>query len=159
MHTERNKISLSIRPVGSQGSMDICSKHSYSGLSEIIVNLAMIRGVLTVLSTDNIRNKRIYFSHWICSYPMLIACATAIVCMYKTLWVEKVNRLEMIVWLLVMGIPSYLRHDQGYRNFEIQIGPLDQWRHVRQSQIVTKTNDSSFSSISVSEIDYFSNTL
>ena len=30
---------------------------------------------------------------------------------------------------------------------------------VRQSQKVTKTNDSSFSSISVSEIDYFSNTL
>ena len=30
---------------------------------------------------------------------------------------------------------------------------------VRQSQIVTKTNDSSFSSKSVSEIDYFSNTL
>ena len=30
---------------------------------------------------------------------------------------------------------------------------------VRQSQIVTKTNDLSFSSKSVSEIDYFSNTL
>ena len=30
---------------------------------------------------------------------------------------------------------------------------------VQQSQIVTKTNDSSFSSKSVSEIDYFSNTL
>ena len=30
---------------------------------------------------------------------------------------------------------------------------------VRQSQIVTKTNDSSFSSKSVSEIDYFSNTV
>ena len=30
---------------------------------------------------------------------------------------------------------------------------------VRQSQIVTKTNDSSFSSKSVSEIGYFSNTL
>ena len=30
---------------------------------------------------------------------------------------------------------------------------------VRQSQTVTKTNDSSFSSKSVSEIDYFSNTL
>ena len=30
---------------------------------------------------------------------------------------------------------------------------------VRQSQIVTKTNNSSFSSKSVSEIDYFSNTL
>ena len=30
---------------------------------------------------------------------------------------------------------------------------------VRQSQIVMKTNDSSFSSKSVSEIDYFSNTL
>ena len=30
---------------------------------------------------------------------------------------------------------------------------------VRLSQKVTKTNDSSFSSISVSEIDYFSNTL
>ena len=30
---------------------------------------------------------------------------------------------------------------------------------VRQSQIVKKTNDSSFSSKSVSEIDYFSNTL
>ena len=30
---------------------------------------------------------------------------------------------------------------------------------VRQSQIVTKTNDSSFSFKSVSEIDYFSNTL
>ena len=30
---------------------------------------------------------------------------------------------------------------------------------VRQSQIVTKTNDSSFSSKSISEIDYFSNTL
>ena len=30
---------------------------------------------------------------------------------------------------------------------------------VRQSQIVTKTNDSSLSSKSVSEIDYFSNTL
>ena len=30
---------------------------------------------------------------------------------------------------------------------------------VRQSQIVTKTNDSSFSSKSVSEIDYFSNIL
>ena len=30
---------------------------------------------------------------------------------------------------------------------------------VRQSQIVTKTNDSSFSSKSVSEIDYLSNTL
>ena len=30
---------------------------------------------------------------------------------------------------------------------------------VRQSQIVTKTNDSSFSSKSVSEIDYISNTL
>ena len=30
---------------------------------------------------------------------------------------------------------------------------------VRQSQIVTKTNDSSFSSKSVSEIYYFSNTL
>ena len=30
---------------------------------------------------------------------------------------------------------------------------------VRQSQIVTKTNDSLFSSKSVSEIDYFSNTL
>ena len=29
----------------------------------------------------------------------------------------------------------------------------------RQSQIVTKTNDSPFSSRSVSEIDYFSNTL
>ena len=29
---------------------------------------------------------------------------------------------------------------------------------VQQSQIVTKTNDSSFSSKSVSEIDYFSNT-
>ena len=31
--------------------------------------------------------------------------------------------------------------------------------YVRQSWIVTKTNDSSFSSKSVSEIDYFSNTL
>ena len=30
---------------------------------------------------------------------------------------------------------------------------------VRQSQIVTKTNDSSFSSKSASEIDYFSNTM
>ena len=30
---------------------------------------------------------------------------------------------------------------------------------VRQSRIVTKTNDSSFSSKTVSEIDYFSNTL
>ena len=30
---------------------------------------------------------------------------------------------------------------------------------VQQSQIVMKTNDSSFSSKSVSEIDYFSNTL
>ena len=30
---------------------------------------------------------------------------------------------------------------------------------IQQSQIVTKTNDSSFSSKSVSEIDYFSNTL
>ena len=30
---------------------------------------------------------------------------------------------------------------------------------VRQSQIVTKTNDASFSSKSVSEIDYLSNTL
>ena len=30
---------------------------------------------------------------------------------------------------------------------------------VRQSQIVTKTNDSSFSYKSVSEIDYLSNTL
>ena len=48
---------------------------------------------------------------------------------------------------------------QGYRNFEIQIGPLDRWRHRRHrnmrptTQIVTKTNDSSFSSKSVSEID------
>ena len=30
---------------------------------------------------------------------------------------------------------------------------------IRQSQIVTKTNESPFSSKSVSEIDYFSNTL
>ena len=52
--------------------------------------------------------------------------------------------------------------EQGYRNFEIQIGPLDRWNIrtcVQQSQIVTKTDDSSFSSKSVSEIDYFSNTL
>ena len=32
-------------------------------------------------------------------------------------------------------------------------------RGIRQSQIVAKTNDSSFSSRSVLEIDYFSNTL
>ena len=25
--------------------------------------------------------------------------------------------------------------DQGYRNFEIQIGPLDQWRHRRHRNV------------------------
>ena len=53
-------------------------------------------------------------------------------------------------------------HDptQGYRNFEIQIGPLDRWRHRRHtnmsSTIPNSHENSSFSSKSVSEIDYFS---
>ena len=49
---------------------------------------------------------------------------------------------------------------QGYRNFEIQIGPLDRWRHRRHtnmsSTIPNSHENSSFSSKSVSEIDYFS---
>ena len=52
------------------------------------------------------------------------------------------------------------RFDQGYRNFEIQIGPLDRWRHRRHtnmsSTIPNSHENSSFSSKSVSEIDYFS---
>ena len=47
--------------------------------------------------------------------------------------------------------------DQGYRNFEIQIGPLDRWRHKNMSSTIPKSHEnSSFSSKSVSEIDYFS---
>ena len=49
--------------------------------------------------------------------------------------------------------------NQGYRNFEIQIGPLDRWRHRRHtnmsSTIPNSHENSSFSSKSVSEIDYF----
>ena len=52
---------------------------------------------------------------------------------------------------------------QGYRNFEIQIGPLDRWRHRRHtnmsSTIINSHENSSFSSKSVSEIDYFSDTV
>ena len=52
------------------------------------------------------------------------------------------------------------RLDQGYRNFEIQIGPLDRWRHRRHTNmnltIPNSHENSSFSSKSVSEIDYFS---
>ena len=50
---------------------------------------------------------------------------------------------------------------QGYRNFEIQIGLLDRWRHRNMRPtipVVTKTNDLSFSSKSVSKMDYFANT-
>ena len=50
--------------------------------------------------------------------------------------------------------------DQGYRNFEIQIGPLDWWRHTNMSAtIINSHENSSFSSKSVSEIDYFSDTV
>ena len=53
--------------------------------------------------------------------------------------------------------------DQGYRNFEIQIGPLDRWRHRRHtnmsSTIPNSHENSSFSSKSVSEIDYFFDTI
>ena len=52
---------------------------------------------------------------------------------------------------------------QGYRNFEIQIGPLDRWRHRRytnmSSTIPNSHENSSFSSKSVSEMDYFSDTV
>ena len=52
---------------------------------------------------------------------------------------------------------------QGYRNFEIQIGPLDRWRYRRHtnmsSTIPNSHKISSFSSKSVSEIDYFSDTV
>ena len=45
---------------------------------------------------------------------------------------------------------------QGYRNFEIQIGPLDRWRHRRHtnmsSTVPNSHENSSFSSKSVSEI-------
>ena len=44
--------------------------------------------------------------------------------------------------------------NQGYRNFEIQIGPLDM-----SSTIINSHENSSFSSKSVSEIDYFSDTV
>ena len=56
-----------------------------------------------------------------------------------------------------------LTKEQGYRNFEIQIGPLDRWRHRRytnmNSTIPNSHENSSFSSKSVSEIDYFSDTV
>ena len=56
-----------------------------------------------------------------------------------------------------------IRWYQGYRNFEIQIGPLDRWRHRRHtnmsSTIINSRENSSFSSKSVSEIDYFSDTV
>ena len=49
---------------------------------------------------------------------------------------------------------------QGYRNFEIQIGLLELWRHRRHMNmswtIPNRHENSSFSSKSVSEIDYFS---
>ena len=58
---------------------------------------------------------------------------------------------------------AVLSYDQGYRNFEIQIGPLDRWRHRRytnmSSTILNSHENSSFSSKSVSEIDYFSDTV
>ena len=53
--------------------------------------------------------------------------------------------------------------DQGYRNFEIQIGSLARWRHRRHtnmsSTIPNSHENSSFSSKSVSEIGYFSDTV
>ena len=53
--------------------------------------------------------------------------------------------------------------NQGYRNFEIQIGPLDWWRHRRytnmSSTIPNSHENSSFSSKSLSEMDYFSDTV
>ena len=52
------------------------------------------------------------------------------------------------------------RGDQGYRNFEIQIGPLDRWRHTNMSSTIPNSHEnSSFLSKSVSEIDYFSDTV
>ena len=61
---------------------------------------------------------------------------------------------------LPFGLLAILYHDQGYRNFEIQIGPLDRWRHRRHTNMsLTVPNsykNSTFSSKSVSEIDYFS---
>ena len=62
---------------------------------------------------------------------------------------------------LYTAINTY--ESQGYRNFEIQIGPLDRRRHRRHtnmsSTIPNSHENSSFSSKSVSEIDYFSDTV
>ena len=65
------------------------------------------------------------------------------------------------VWLQ-RTVSSLCLH-QGYRNFEIQIGPLDRWchrRHTNMSSTIPNSHEnSSFSSKSVSEIDYFSDTV
>ena len=59
--------------------------------------------------------------------------------------------------------PGHIGSEQGYRNFEFQIGPLDRWRHRRHtnmsSTIINSHKNSSFSSKSVSEIDYLSDTV
>ena len=59
-----------------------------------------------------------------------------------------------------MKVDTLNRLRQGYRNFEIQIGPLDRWRHMNMSSTIPNSHEnSSFSSKSISEIDYFSDTV
>ena len=71
-------------------------------------------------------------------------------------------RTPKIILKLLLKTFSF-SSNQGYRNFEIQIGPLDRWRRRRHTNmsatIINSHENSSFSSKSVSEIDYFSNTV
>ena len=103
-----------------------------------------------MVQTALYRPSRLFHSYW--ADPIF------------SMWVKKlmIFKNSQAKWLWCSQV-DWLGHwglNQGYRNFEIQIGPLDRWRHRRHtnmsSTIPNSHENSSFSSKSVSEIDYFS---
>ena len=92
----------------------VCLKHSYSRISQIIVNLAMSTGVLTVFKDQQYkRNKRTYFSHWIYTiyiYPVSTACARTDVGWLHKMWrvhaYHLVNRADLKWQCVTFGYGS-----------------------------------------------------